>query len=83
MTYELTPLELDILSKCIARGGTRTNDDGISDAILSGLCSKPVNAPYVSWRINPDSRKDGYINLYEPTEAGRAAVQAALSQEKE
>lgn len=74
---ELTPLELDVLSKCVERGSTRTSDGTISDTILSVLCSKPKDAPYVSWRMNPNSSKDGWINLYEPTEAGRAALALA------
>lgn len=77
MAEEITPLELDVLTKCVERGSTRTSDGTISDTLLSVLCSKPKDAPLVKWRQNPNSLKDGWINLYEPTEAGIAAVKAA------
>lgn len=77
MAYELPPLFLDVLRKCVARGSTRTSDGTLSDTVLSNLCSQPEGNPYVTWRMNPNSRFDGWINLYEPTAAGRAAVAAA------
>lgn len=77
MAYELTPLELDALRDCAKRGGTRCNDGGMVDTLLSGLCSKPKDAPLVKWRRNPNSRADGWINLYELTDAGLAAIASA------
>ncbi|MDR7232256.1 hypothetical protein J2X45_003362 [Caulobacter sp. BE264] len=73
----VTPLELDALRRCVERGSTRTNDGGMTDCLLSGLCSKPADGPLVAWRVNPNSWIDGYISLYEPTEAGRRVVAAA------
>lgn len=73
----VTPLELAALRRCVERGSTRTNDSGMVDCLLSGLCSKPADGPLVAWRVNPNSWIDGYINLYEPTEAGRRVVAAA------
>lgn len=71
---KLTPLQITYLTACVERGSTRTNDGGMADTILSGLCS--TAPPLVSWRVNPNSRADGYISLYEPTDAGRAALKA-------
>lgn len=73
-TYVMTPLERDALRYYVEHGGTRTNDGSTYDTLLSGLCSKPKDTPYVSWRMHPNSKIDGYINLYEPTAAGRAAL---------
>lgn len=74
---QLTPHELDALRCCVERGGTRCNDAGLVDTLLSGLCSKPEGGPYVRWQMNPTSRDDGYISLYMPTDAGRAALAEA------
>lgn len=71
---DLTPWELQALADCVDRGSTRCNDGGIYDTLLSILCSKPKAEPLVGWRVNPNRRTDGYISLYEPTAAGRAAV---------
>lgn len=73
---ELTPLERDALQRCADRGGTRCNDGGIVDTLLSRLCSWPPSAPLVKWQMNPTSRQDGYISLYTATEAGRQALKA-------
>lgn len=76
MSDALTPLELAALRDCVERGGTRCNDGGMTDTLLSILCSKPSpEAPYVRWQMNPNSRQDGYISLYTPTDAGRAALE--------
>lgn len=76
--YELTPLELSALRDCAERGGTRCNDGGMVDTLLSGLCSPKKGGGFalVSWRMNPTSRTDGYISLYEVTQAGRDALAA-------
>jgi hypothetical protein len=77
---KLTPLELSALADCVKRGSTRTNEDGLVDTLLSGLCSKPsLDDPFVRWSMNPNSRTDGYISLYTPTDLGRAAIAKATS----
>jgi hypothetical protein len=80
MSEELTPMERAALSDCVERGSTRCNDGGMVDTLLSILCSKPsLENSYVKWRMNPNSRQDGYISLYEPTELGRQALTEAKS----
>ena len=72
---DLTPLERAALQDCANRGGTRCNDGGMTDTLLSILCSKPsVEDPYVRWQVNPKSHQDGYISLYTVTDTGRAAL---------
>lgn len=72
---DLTPLEISALADCVKRGGTRANDGGLADTLLSILCSKPsIEDPLIRWRINPNSRIDGYISLYEPTQRGRDLI---------
>jgi hypothetical protein len=75
---ELTPLEISALEDCVTRGSTRTNDGGLIDTLLSGLCSNSAlginNGWLVKWEANPTYREDGYISRYVPTEAGRRAV---------
>lgn len=71
----LTPRQKAYLANCVERGSTRCHEDGIADTILSGLCS--TEPPLVTWRMNPNSRTDGYISLYEPTEHARAALAPA------
>lgn len=80
MSENLTPLERTYLLDCAGRGGTRCNDGGMADTILSILCSKPSpDDPYVRWTVNPNSRVDGYISLYTATPRGVAAVSAETS----
>jgi hypothetical protein len=73
---ELTPLEADALIRCCERGSTRTNDSGLVDTLLSGLCGKVsegiTNGWLVEWSMNPGFREDAYSNLYKPTGLGKA-----------
>ena len=77
----LSPLQASALDDCCRRGSTRTNDGGVVDALLSGLCSRLSdgisNGWLVRWDMNPSSREDGYINRYSPTPLG-LAVRAVL-----
>lgn len=74
----LTPLQIDALRDCARRGGTRSNDGGVVDDLLSGLCSNTAEGVYngwlVEWSMNPTSREDGYISLYKPTLRGRQVL---------
>lgn len=73
---EMPPLSKSALVNCCARGSTRTNDGGMVDDLLSGMCSNTaegvMNGWLVTWSMNPESRRDGYINLYTPTPLGFA-----------
>ncbi len=81
----LTPLSRDALGICCQRGSTRTNDGGLVDDLLSVMCSNVAegvnNGWLLTWQMNPDSRRDGYINLYVPTERGLAVHSYLLSKE--
>lgn len=82
----LTPLQRDALAKCCERGSTRGNDGGLVDDLLSGLCSNTSqgisNGWLVRWSMNPESRTDGYINLYTPTPLGLAVRDILKEQSK-
>lgn len=70
---DVPPLFLEAMRRCAERGGTRTNDGGMSDTLLSSLCSMPTaDDPLVRWQMNPKSREDGYASLYTVTERGKA-----------
>lgn len=70
----LTPLQKDALAACCMQGSVRTNDGGIIDTLLSGLCSNTAkginNGWLIEWSMNPACRLDGYLNLYKPTSFG-------------
>jgi hypothetical protein len=83
----LTPLEADALARCCMRGSTRTNETGLVDSLLSGMCSNLAagitNGWLVEWKQNAGYRSDGYINLYIPTALGLAVNSARAAQKEE
>ena len=80
----LTPLQADVLRRCCDRGSTRTNEPGLVDDLLSGLCSNLdegiTNGWLVEWESNPGYREDGYVNRYKITELGKLVAAEALAE---
>lgn len=67
----LTPLERGYFADMCKRGSTRTDEGGLADTILSGLCSKPsMDGAIVRWEMNRDERARKWPNKYLPTELG-------------
>jgi hypothetical protein len=85
----LTPLQISTLRDCCERGSTRTNDGGLIDTLLSGMCSNTAEGVFNGWLIewshnHPRPADDHYINRYSPTQLGRAvAAQGIVSREGE
>lgn len=66
-----TPLERSYFQDLCERGWTRTDEGGLGDTILSGLCSKPSSErAVVSWEMNQDERSYEWSNKYLPTAFG-------------
>ena len=78
----LTPLQRSALRDCCERGSTRTNDGGLVDTLLSGLCSNSAEQVWNGWLVewthnHPRPADDHYISRYTPTALGVAVDAAA------
>lgn len=81
----LTPLQISALTDCCERGSTRTNDSGLVDTLLSGMCTNLDEDIYNGWLVtwhhnHPRAADDHYISRYEPTALGLAVRQILQEQ---